>query len=206
MLALVVMVMPVVACGEPTPPTTAPSPPAPKKITLSDAPIVLDLSPLLQAGFEHIDAASEGLSNKDMGLGPDASEVEVFLLEDPYQLIYCFLTIIESRIERASFDAIIKDEQQMESMIIENLKAGALEECFELEVPEIQVTYPDIADSAVLGEGFMTSLGMNMGFDTLWFRSNKVYVFIYSWYLTVEPQRLIPIAREIEHRLGMFSQ
>jgi len=66
MLAVVIMVMPVVACGEATTPLSE------KKITLADAPMVLDLSPLLPASFEHLDAASEGFSNEDMGLGPEA--------------------------------------------------------------------------------------------------------------------------------------
>jgi len=205
MLALVIMVMPAVACGEPAAPP-APSAPSPKKITLADAPIVLDLSPLLPASFEHIDATSEGLSNKDMGLGPDASEVELFLSEEPYQMIYCFLMISERRTDQASFDAIMKDEDQIESIIIENLKAGAVEEGFELDVPEIQITYPNIADLATLGEGYFSTFGMSMGFDMLWFRSNKVYVFTYSVYLSTEKQSLVPIAKEIECRIATFSQ
>ena len=205
-IAMGIMVMPVVACGEPTPAPSAPSLPTAEKITLADAPMVLDLSPLLPASFEHVDAASEGLSNADMGLGSDCSEVELFLSEEPYQMIYCFLMIIESRIERATSDAILKDEQQITSMIVESLKAGAIEEGFELEVPEVQVTYPDIADLAVLGEGRMTTYGMSIGFDMLFFKSNKVYVFIYSMDLSLEKQSLVPLAREIEHRIGMFSQ
>ena len=211
-LALLIIVMPAVACGKPTPPPApsppAPSPPpvAPKKITLADAPMVLDLSPLLPTSFERVDAASEGMSNKDMGLGPKASEVELFLSEEPYQLIYCFLMITESRIERATSDAVFKDEQQIESLLIENLKAGALEEGFELQVPEVQITYPNIADLAVLGESYIITSGMTFGFDILWFRSNKVYVFTYSLYLSAEKQSLVPITREINHRVSMFSQ
>ena len=204
-LALVIMVMPAVACAQPTPPSPPP-PPAPKKITLADAPVVLDLSPVLPATFEQVDAASEGLSNADMGLGSDCSEVELFVSDEPFQMIYCFLYIDESRIARAGFDATIKDERQMESMVVENLKAGALAEGFELQVPQIEITYPDIADSALLGEGFMTSFGMSIGFDTLWFRSNTVYVYLYSLYLSLEKQSLAPIAREIEHQISMFSQ
>ena len=77
-LALLIMVVPAVACGEPTASLSK------KKITLSDAPTVLDMAWELSASFERLDAASEGMSNKDMGLGPDFSEVELFLSEEPY--------------------------------------------------------------------------------------------------------------------------
>ncbi len=208
MLALLIMVMPAVACGEPTAPS-APTQPTttPKKITLDDAPLVLDLSPLLPASFERLDAASEGLSNKDMGLGPEASEVELFLSEEPYQMIYCFLMIIEeSRVERAASNAIFRDEQQIKSIVVEGLKAGAAEEGLEIGASEIQITYPNIADIAVLGEGYFSSYGINVGFDILWFRENNVYVFTYSVYLSPEKQPLASIAGEIEHRISMFSQ
>ena len=208
MLAVVIMVMPAVACGEPTAPSEPAEPtPTLKKITLADAPMVLDLSPLLPASFEHLDAASEGFSNEDMGLGPEASEVELFLSEEPYQMIYGFLMVIEeSQVERAASNAIFRDEQQIKSIVAEGLKAGAAEEGLEIGASEIQVTYPSIADIAVLGEGSFSSYGINVGFDILWFRENNVYVFTYSVYLSPEKQPLVSIAREIEHRIGMFSQ
>ena len=207
-LALVIVVMPAVACGEPAP-TPTPTPtlaPAPKKITLADAPVVLDLSPLLPATFEQVDAASEGLSNKDLGLGPDWSEIEVFLSEEPYQLLLTYLTIVESRIEQAATNAVMKDKQQVQSMVIEGLRVSLAEENIELSNAQISVTYPDIAELAVSGEGSFATLGVSMGYEMLWFKSNKVYVFMESTYLSLEKQPLVPIAREIEHRIGMFSQ
>jgi len=199
-LAVVIMGMPAVACGEPT------APPSVKKITLADAPTVLDMSSDLPASFERLDAASEGLSNKDMGLGPDFSEVELFLSEEPYQIIFAYLTIIESQLDRASSDALMKDEEQIKSVVVENLRAGAAEEGVELGNVQVQVTYPDIGDLAVSGSGTMSAYGFSMGYDMLVFKSNKVYVFIMSTYLPEESVSLVPLARGIEQRIGMFSQ
>jgi len=173
---------------------------------LDDAHTVLDLTPLRPDTFEHIDAASEGMSNKDMGLGPDVSEVELFLSEEPFQMIYGMLTIIESRIERAGADAIFKDEQQIKNLLVESIMMGLSEEDVDASYVQTSINYPDIADFAVYGEGQVSAYGMNVGFDILWFRSNKVYVYFYSTYLTPDKQALGPIAREIEHRVSMFSQ
>jgi len=97
----------------------------PKEITLEDASDILNISLLLPSRFDQIDAASEGLSNEDLGLGSDYSEVYLFLAEDPFQVIYSALAISKSRIEQASWDSILEDEYQLKSIIIQNLKAGA---------------------------------------------------------------------------------
>jgi len=200
MLALLIMVVPAVACGEPT------APPSEKKITLADAPTVLDMTWELSASFERLDAASEGLSNEDIELGPDFSEVELFLSEEPYQVVFAYLTIIESQLERASSDALMRDEEQIESMVLENLRAGAAEEGVELSGANVEVTYPDIGDLAVLGSGTVGAYGVSMGYDMLIFKSNKVYVFIASIYLPGEKVSLAPLAIGIEQRIGVFSQ
>jgi len=201
-LALVAMTIPVVACGEKAPP----SEPTLKKITLADAPTVLDMAWELSASFERLDAASEGLSNEDLELGSDFSEVELFLSEEPYQIVFAYLCIIESRLEQASSDAFMKDEEQIESMVVENLRAGAAEEGVELSEANVEVSYPDIGDLAVLGSGIMSAYGFSMGYDFLMFKSNKVYVFIASIYLPGEKVSLAPLAIGIEQRIGVFSQ
>ena len=201
-LALLIMVVPAIACGE----TAAPSTSAKPKITLDDAPTVLDMSWELAASFERLDAASEGFSNEDMGLGPDISEVELFFSEEPFQMVFAYLAIIESRLERASSDAIFKDEDQVKSLVIENLRAGAAEEGVELTNVEVEVTYPNVGDLAVLGSGTMSAYGVSMGYDIMMFKSNKVYVSISSVYLPGKSVSLAPLAIGIEQRIGMFSQ
>jgi len=199
-LAVVIMVTPVVACGEPT------APPSEKKITLADAPTVLDMSSELPAKFERLNAASEGMSNKDLGLGRDFSEVELFFSEEPYQAVFAYLTIIESQMERAASDAIFKDESQVKSIVLEGIRQGAAEEGVDLSNVNIKITYPTIGDLAVLGSGTMSAYGLNIGYDILFFKSNKVYVFIASVYLPGESVSLDPLARGVEQRISMFSQ
>jgi hypothetical protein len=196
-----------IACAPAT--TSTPTPvesiPILKKITLEDAPGILNLSLLLPTRFEHLDAASEGMSKEDMELGSDCSEVQLFLSEDPFQMVYCVLMITSSRIEQASFDRGIEDEYQLEVLIENSLKEGATEQGFELTVPRIEITYPNIGDSAFLGEGYMESYGYQLGFDTLWFRSNTVAVFLYSMYMSSDNEPLLPIAQEIENRLNNYE-
>jgi len=317
-LVLMIMVMPTVACGEPAALPEPTAPPA-NKITLADAPTVLDLSQFLPTNFKYRDTATEDTASSWLegrqtmlvrvplgeapklpaGRSPTAAELNealeylkayhvlldyikpnepglttagftvdvmgalkkgikpetlkivgvssdviseaqvymvtegfmgfpqsirqyvegnagldsefgktyLFLSKEPYQLIYCTLSIIENSTEQTASDAAMKDEQRIKSVIVENLKVGATEEGFELEVPGVQVTYPSIADLAVLEEGHAyTSFGTDFGVDVLCFKSNKVYVFINSMYLSSQGLPLEPIAREIEHRIGMFTQ
>lgn len=177
-----------------------------EKITLADAPLVLDMSSELPTSFERLDATAEGMSNKDLGLGPDFSEVELFLSEDPYQMVFAYFSIIESKMERATTDALLKDEEQIKPIAIEGLRAGAAEEGLELGDVTVNVTYPNIGDLAVLGSGTVSAYGSSLGYDLLMFKSNKVYVFISSLYLPGENVPLPPLAEGIEQRIGAFSQ
>ncbi len=201
-LALLIMVVPAVACGEST--VSLPE----NKITIADAPVVLDMSSELPATFEHLDAASEGMSNLQLGLGPDFSEVELFLSEEPYQVVFTYLCIIESRVERATSDAFMRNEEQIRSVVLTGLQAGAAQEGFALAdiQVQVQVTNPDLGDLAVLGSGTFNVYGFSLGYDVLLFKSNKVYVFIFSTFLPGEGVSLIPLAEGVEQRIGMFSQ
>ena len=91
-------------------------------------------------------------------------------------------------------------------LLIENIKAGALEEGFSLDDVELNITYPILCDTAFLGEGFIDIIGFSAGFDALWFRDDMVYVMLYSVYYTAEKQDLLPLAREIENRLNQYYQ
>ncbi len=200
---LIISLISIASCTPSPPPLTEVS--SPKKITLDDAADILNISLLLPSRFEHIDAASEGMSNEDMGLGSDFSEVKLFLSEDPFQMIYGVLGISESRIEQAVFDGQIRDEDQIKSVIAENIMIGAAEEGVELEVPTVEITHPRIGDSAILGEGYIETYGFQFGFDTLWFRDKSVIVLIYSLYISADNVSLLKIAEEIENRLSKYS-
>ncbi|MCP3684059.1 MAG: hypothetical protein GY861_15365 [bacterium] len=153
------------------------------EFTLSDAPQLLDLSSLLPGTFEHIDAASEGMSNADIGLGPVFSEVQVFLSEEPYQLIYMYLCVVESRIEKAASDALLRDDDQIESILLENIRAGAAEEgIYDMKFANTLVSHPNVGDIAALGQGTIEAYGASSGFDILFFRRNDTYIFLCSVY------------------------
>ena len=121
-------------------------------------------------------------------------------------MAFAYLTVIESQVERATSDALMRDEGQIESMVVENLRVGAGEEGVELSEATVEVTHPDVGDLAVLGSGTMSAYGFSMGYDMLIFKSNKVYVFIMSVYLPGESVSLVALAEGVEQRIGVFSQ
>jgi len=176
-----------------------------KELTLTDAPVLLNLLPFLPSTFEKVDASSEGLSNADVGLGKQFSEIQLFLSDDPFQMIYCFIAISQSRIEQVGFDSMMKDEEQIKSLLIENIQAGASEEGIDFQDPMILITYPAIGEFAVLGEGNFSSSGFTIGFDCIFFRENDVYVFVYSAYYTKSRQTLVPIAQELIRRISLYQ-
>ncbi len=207
--AIMITLITFVACSTGTEPSTTPAPaitPTLKKISLEDAPSILNISLLLPSRFEEIDSASEGMSNKDLGLGPEFSEVKVYLSEDPYQIIWGTMGIITSRIEAAGFDRQIEDESTIENLINESVLEGAMTEGIEITVPNMNITHPDIGDSAIFGEGEIESYGFYYSFDTVWFRSNTVYVFWNSTSMSADKVSLLSIASEVEKRIGGFSQ
>ncbi len=71
---------------------------------------------------------------------------------------------------------------------------------------QTQISYPDVADFAVAGEGKFSTSGVNASFDFFWFRSGKVFVYIYSLSLSNEKQTLEPLAREVLNKLNTYSQ
>lgn len=197
-----------VATPEPSPTSTSTPMPTPtssprRDLVLSDAPELLNLSSLLPSVFEHIDAASEGLSNEDLGLGPECSEVEVFLREEPYQLIYTFLGIEKSRIGKASSDALFRDDEQVKAMIEYNVQLGAEEAgMYDHRIENIETFHPDIGDLAILGSAVATSFGFYYGFDCLFFRRGDVYIFMYSVYLSEENKlSLEAVGKDLDEQL-----
>jgi hypothetical protein len=186
--------------------STTESPLRLEKITVADSTTILDLLPLLSDRFEKIDPASEGLSNSDMGLGSEYSEVEAFLSEDPFQMIYGFYGIEESRITRAANDAMFKDEVKIKDLIVSYVMAGLEAENVNDSSIQTTITYPDIADLAVYGQGQIESSGIMVGFDIFWFKVDKVYVFFYSIYYGDDYYALDKLAREVTYRIGMYKQ
>lgn len=189
-----------------TPSSTAKTAISLGEITLKDADNILNLLPFLPATFEKVDAASEGLSNADLGLGSYFSEVQLFVSDEPFQMIYGAMAIEKSRMGRSSFDALMNDETMIRNLLIENIKQGAIEQGYELGGVDIDITYPNLGDNAFLGEGIMSGVGYAIGVDILWFGKNTVYIMLQSVYYKAERQPLLPIANEILSRIKQYSQ
>jgi len=177
-----------------------------KKISLSDATEILDINALLPDRFAQVDPASEGMSNKDMGLGSDCSEVQLFVSNDPFQMVYGFMAIIDSSIEGAVFDRQLEDDNSMKDMIKEAILAGAEEQGVQAAIPDIFVSHPDIGDSSIYGKGSLEIMGFYFGFDILFFRNNKVYIFLYSLSMTSDEVDLMAISKEVGNRVSAYSQ
>lgn len=214
-ILLIITLITFVACSPSPEPSTTPAPaitpapattPALKKISLEDAPSILNISLLLPSKFEKIDPASEGMSNEDLALGPDVSEVVLYFSEEPFQMIWGMMGIISSRIEAAAFDTQIEDESAIISFIEASISEVAAAEGVEMTVPNMNISHPNIGDSAILGEGEIESYGFYYGFDIIWFRSGTVYVYWYSTTMSEDKVSLLSIASEVEKRIGGFSQ
>ena len=177
------------------------------KLTLDDAPALLDLSTLLPSNFYEENAAFLGMSNADLGLGSDVSEVELYVSDEPMQIIYSYMMVDDDPLMLSSFDGLIQDDAWVkdiiESSIIMGMVAeGISEEDFDLQT---QITHPDIGDSAVLGEGYISSMGITMGFDLCIFIENSAYVSLMSMTFSTEKQSLEPLAREIVNRVKTYQ-
>jgi hypothetical protein len=172
---------------------------APKGISLSDAPQVLDITAVLPPNFEHLDAAKEGYSHKDLGLSNSASEVELYASREPYGIIYTYFAIYEKRTQQIDMDALLKDDEQAKYFVKENLKAFAGKEDVKIGAPI--VTHPAVGDLAVLMEASITSLGTKYNLDLLTFKFDILYVFIYYTYFGSDRLSLISIAHEIEQNI-----
>jgi len=199
---------------EPTPvpivePLPVPSPTestvSTREITMADAPAILDMSSDLPVKFEHVDAASEGMSNKDFELGPEFSEVELFLSDEPFQEVFAYMTIIESRAEQAVSDNFLRDEEQVKSQILYYLKQGAIEEGVVLTDVELHTTFPNVGELAILGSGEATFDTMRLGYDLLIFKNGKVYVSVAEYYMG-EHLSIVSCTEGINRRIESFRK
>ena len=181
----------------------------PTGMTLEDAPEVLDLSSVLPSGFVELDEwhpFARVLTKGNLGLGADASEPQAFWSESPFQLVYCFLRIIEDVTEQHSEARRLTDENAIRGMVTTFLDFVAAEQDLGLPEPRIVVTYPAIGVGAALAEGEIETEDGTLRFDMLSFRSEdgRVFGFVHSWYLPTELESVLRLGREVEKRITEF--
>lgn len=174
-----------------------PCPPAPsvKEFTLADAPAVLDLSSLLSVRFKHVDATGTGLSNKDLGLGPTWSEVELFRSDKPSELIYAYLTIIDRGMN-----------EQARLMVMKGLRAGVPGE---YEPPIIGTDITEMAIFEAIRDvkgGGTYGVSSDEGWELTILRVDRVLVAVYSISQSADKQPLHPLVELVQRRIGSFSQ
>ena len=192
------------ACGKSEETTTVTS--TAPKITLDDAPTVLDISESLPSNFTRLDATEEGMPDVETELGEDVSEAQVFISEDPVQFIYSYYIIIESQSERAEADAVFNDEEQVKSLVVDNLLQGLSEGGSDVTDINLDITYPQVGDLAILGKGAVTFSGTEVMYDILIFKVEKVYVFLLSAFLSDNEISLEPLGQVIENNIKKYSQ
>lgn len=130
---------------EPTPAPTATVPPA--GYDLSDAPYYLDVSSVLP-GFTKVDAASQGLSNADLGLGPDFSEVEVYMLDNPVQITFMYMAIASGDFEKNDILADFDNEPLLEEFLQTGFVTAPGTEDMELTINWLEVDVGDRGKTA----------------------------------------------------------
>jgi hypothetical protein len=176
------------------------------RITKADAPIILNMAENLPQRFKQVDADQVGMSTKNMDLGPGASEIQLFVSEEPMQVIYGFILISSNLIARCNDDAFMKDDQQFKNLILKNMREKASEQNVELSFPEIVISHPSLGDVCVFGTGNININGVNYKFDTLSLRKYQVYVMINSYYMEDEGSvSLIPLANEMIRRMDKLK-
>ena len=176
-----------------------------REITLADSPQVLDLSSFLPDSFEHVDADSIGYSTQQQEMDFDFSETEVFVKEYTFQLISCSYTIVGSVIQRASYDEQFKDEQLVKSLLLDEITNSDVGTEFNIEDINIDISYPQIGDMAILGECTYHIESHPFGSDLLVVKVGKVYLIIETLYHQWRQVKLPSIAEEIINRINEFE-
>ncbi len=177
-------------------------------ITLDDAWDILDMGADLPAAFREVDAVGEGMSNADLGLGPDFSEVRLYLMDSPFSLLWGTMSIVEGSIAQAGTDEALRDE----AAFLQEMQQGLESDFLEMEggLTEFQGTTsrPNIGDTAILASAYAVAdfgdLGLvDMYIDQLAFRQGDCFVLLQrASYFEDYPVPLETVARGIVQRIN----
>ncbi len=179
----------------------------PAGMTLADASEVLNVIDTLPPRFSRLDPELQGYTRDELGLPPDASVVETFQSESPFQRVFCFLRIMDDEGARRQVGLTLFDEADIRTVMSYYIAAVA-DQIGDSEVgTQIDISYPRVAAGAALAEGEVTSDEFTLRFEMLRFRSqdSRVFVYVNSFYIGDEPAPAVNIAREIERRITDFG-
>jgi len=186
----------------------------PTGMTLEDAAEVLDLSSVLPPGFAKLDewqALSMGVTKESLGLGADASDLQIFASDSPPQFVYCFIRIIENwTAQRNAATELLDDSgvRRVTETLLDFWLAQAGTDRSELPELEIVVSHPGIGVEAALAEGGAETQDGAGGFELLSFRSEdkRVFVFVHSWHMSEGHVSVVSLGGEIEDRVMAFIE
>jgi len=192
----------------PTPAPT-PTPPAPalpeetggtEKVTLADAPTILDLSSELPGDFDYETSQHRpGYEYVKLGLDP-WSEWHIFSREEPFQVARSTMTILSSEAEIIACDELLEDTDRIQSVYVAWYQGEKMEDW---DLISMDVHPADIGDVAILILTEATTQGYIFKDRILYFRCENVVVLVSTLYSIEEPP-IIELARTIEQRIRNY--
>jgi len=156
-------------------------------------------------GFRQLDPHEEGMSNQDLGLGADFSEVVAYLSEEPYQATFMFMYVASGEFEKASARAELRDVETLEEQFLAGFYEGVGDE----EVgATIRWSDPAVGDTAKLARLTADFWGAETEIEAVIFLQEEgqeaALVFLLNLWYPFEPPKVdtLTIAREISARIA----
>ena len=185
----------------PEPSATLVTPPSGGGLSIELAEVYFDA--LSSApGWESVDPASVELSNAHLGLGPEFSEVTVYLSPDPFQTIFMYMVVAAGPLEIAANRAQLRNVEFIESQFLQGFHESA---------PEAGLTFdrtvPPVGGDASLIKGVGEFEGLELQIEMLVFMQERgdqaALVFIGSFSYPFEPPAadIVEVGRAVIDRL-----
>ena len=181
--------------------------PEPVTITLEDAGEVLNVLEALPPVFSRIDPDLSRYTREYLELPPDASVVESFQADGPFQLILCFLRVVDDEMRRQRLGVMLFDEADTRNIMSVYLQMMASEISDSKIGDEVSISYPDVAAGASLVDGEIGIGEFKLQVRLLRFRSRDTGVFVYvmSFHEDEGHESVVNVAVEIERRIVDFG-
>jgi len=176
------------------------------KIALSDAPYILNMAENLPPRFLKTDAAQIFAPEKIADLGTGASGIQLFISNEPYQVIYSVVIKASGFLEQAYYDGLLKDDKQFKDYMLKYLRKSATEYSIQMTDPSFSVSHPSIGDICAYATGTTNIDGEDYTYSTLIFKKYQVYILTVSLSFKDEASvSIIPIGNEIIKRMDTLK-
>ena len=168
------------------------------KITLGDAPNILDVSSELSGDFKHETFTSQKMADYlKLGLGP-WSDWQIFHRDNPLLRVSSTMTVLSNEQDRIACAHFLQNPGRIASRIDE----GYRQEDGDFKLIAVEVNPVDIGDVAVLILEEKTLEDEYLLFSRdVYFRHKDVVVYITTLYSKGSPPSTIDLAKAIELRI-----